>query len=229
VEIKKCVFIGPDEDGDYSFEVETTVKNTNDQDIRLISTSCMLLDEDGIGRGTSCGDEEEVYIEPGKEADVYIVTPYCKVAENSSMIIDACFYSYEVIKLGSYKLPGCGETLTIKNDKLVAGSIQLYSGYIKRDEPDRDGHVHLEITINVRNVSDNYIQRVELKCEVEDEEGCEVLNELDFGSLSPRSTKEIICRGYEKGKKGKNCEAKLSLLVYAPLGTASVEATLEKE
>ena len=229
VEIKKCVSLtGPD--GDHNFEVEATVKNTYDQEIRLISTSCMLVDEEGIGRGVSYDNEEEVLIEQGEKADIYIRTPYVtNVTENSTMVVDVCFCGREFITLGSHKLPEFGETLTIKNDKLVAGSVQLYGGSIKMDEPDDDGEVILELAVNVRNISDNYIQCVELKCRLEDKEKCEMYNSWENESLPPRSTIEIVCSSLEKEKRFKNCEAKLDLLVYVPLGTDSIEATPEKE
>jgi hypothetical protein len=233
MKVTTCTYNGPDSDGDVSFEVSASLENTTDHNIELIKTSCLILDEDGIIVDGSFNDEVDVYIDPSETETIDIRAPYAKVngdLDKIKIVSDALLYRREFYKLGIIDAPKDHKSNTRLDKKVdVGGSVKVFGAVINRDKPNDDGEVTLQAKVGVRNLTNDYIERVSVKMVVLDQEDAQLDEASDYESLAPNSSTLIGPSCWIKKNRLRNCQVRLSLSVYLPIDSKNAEAVAKEE
>jgi hypothetical protein len=225
-------YSGPDTDGDVSFTVTAIKENNYKDDIQLIKISTLVLDSDGYCINGSSDDDVETFISTSDQEKFEIYVPSVKydfAAAPPKILVEANYYRRQFIKLGNFKIPEeSGKSVRIEKNSIVSDDVQIFGGTIYKNKPDNEGDITVEVSFGVKNISEKYIARGELKMTIIDNEGCEIMNSDNYLPLPPNSV--ITIELYECGKKNRfnDCEIKLGLNVFIPIGHDSTEVIVEK-
>lgn len=241
MQITKWTYTGPDMDGDYSFnENQAVLDNDSDDVIELVKTSCFILDDAGTCLGGTCDNEEEVYIESRESGNLsfggWMNLRGLNLANDAELtgLVDCVAYKRAFKKLGQFSPPDSHKehTCLAETTASFAGLVDIHGVVCTRDKPDEDsGDVGLNIRVGVRNKSEEYIDRVEIKAVLLDQEDSEIDTTSSYEPMAP-NTSRIFEPGFWGCKAGKlrNATIKVSISIYIPVAdyTASAVATREE-
>ena len=236
MKITECTFNGPDNDGDMNYTGEATIENVTEHTIELIKTSSIILDERNIGFAGSHDNEHDVFIEPG-DSDKVDVGTYGKGIENlikdkTKLSVNATLFRREFSKLGTFEVQNDHKTIVTldKTLELSSGNIKVYGSCLRRDKPDDEGCVSLTSCLGVRNTSDSYIERFLVKMVLIDQEDAILDETSDYTSIPPNMGHfmEPSIWNVKKGRL-KNCQVRLGVSVFSPIGALTAEMVAKEE
>ena len=172
MKIIKAVYREPDSYGDTNFDVEVSVENKH-EDIVDMSVSTLTI-VDGKNNTVSCEvDREEMsYAEKDETFTVnlsgyakgYLVSDFSK----AKAVVDLTTYKKEYKKLGDFDIPADHKSCIQSDNQIEFGKLRVYGASVFRnDPPENASEDHcVGVKIAVKNISDEYIQKVMIKVQL---------------------------------------------------------------
>ncbi len=234
MKINQFTFRNPDSDGDISLEGSVLLENKTDFDAEYITISSTVLNHAGVAVGGNREEEDSAFIssKSSGEVDLRFGWDYHKdlfdgKPKNIKALIEATLYKREFMKVGTIEVPANINTLhMLKKDVSIGGMVEIRGVSVLRKKDDDDGNIQLAIKAGFRNISDTYIDRVQLNARILDQREAEIESDIRYESMPSKSA--WLCEpsfwGIKPGKV-KNGEISLNASVFVPIGTFTSEAT----
>ena len=150
--------------------------------------------------------------------------------ENIKAILDTQLYRREFHNLGNVKIPKTHEEAAFFTKGIdIAGLVQILGATCTREKPDDEGEVEVIFRIGIRNVSDQYFDRVKVNFTLNDEAGAEIDRNEDYHPLPPQTGRVFEPRLYGlKPGRLRNCVGKLTVHIFQPVAYNSATTILTK-
>jgi len=228
MKITKFTLDAPDPDGAMSVSATVSVVNPTEEVVRWIQYNAACADNRGFPVTSSNDSTEDCAIESGEGFEV---SPCGSVPsqvvgtsrDNVSLTVSAVLHAREFYKLGSVEVPvaNCGSVAIEReiSSSTIEGPLRVM---LVRREMDSGGQVRVDCRVSLRNRTDLHLARVELKCELLDQDDAVTDTNSDQVVLPARS---IACIesgiGWLKRSHFKGATVRLSLYVFRPVHAAT--------
>ena len=233
MKITKAVYRAPDSYGDTSFDVEASVENKK-EDIVDMSVSVLTI-LDGNNNTVSCDyDREEAsYAEKDETfsvnlssyAKAYLVSDFSK----AKAIVDLTTYKKEFKKIGDFEIPADHKSCIQSNNQIEFGKLRVYGVSVFRyDPPENSSEDHsVACTIVVKNISDEYIQKVQIKVQLIDRTGSNLIDSEDYRHIPPNGSMNFQPSVYAKSGKLKGAKLDVSISSFHEIEHYNAESLLK--
>ena len=235
MKILKAEYRKPDGDGDTSFDVEVSVENKH-EDIVDMSISALTI-IDGNNNTVSCdADREEMsYAEKDETFTVncsgygkaYLVPDFSK----AKAIVDLTTYKKEFKKLGDFEIPGDHKSCIQSDNQIEFGKLRVYGvSVFRHDPPENASEDHsVAVKIAVKNISDEYIQKVMIKVQLNDRTGSNLMDTDDYRPIPPNGSMLFEPSIYAKAGKLKGAKLDVSISSFHQIEHYNSESLLKVE
>jgi len=235
MKILKAEYRKPDGDGDTNFDVEVSVENKH-EDIVDMSISALTI-IDGNNNTVSCdADREEMsYAEKDETFTVncsgygkaYLVPDFSK----AKAIVDLTTYKKEFKKLGDFDIPGDHKSCIQSDNQIEFGKLRVYGvSVFRHDPPENASEDHsVAVKIAVKNISDEYIQKVMIKVQLNDRTGSNLMDTDDYRAIPPNGSMLFEPSIYAKAGKLKGAKLDVSISSFHQIEHYNAESSLKVE
>jgi len=235
MKILKAEYRKPDGDGDTNFDVEVSVENKH-EDIVDMSISALTI-IDGNNNTVSCdADREEMsYAEKDETFTVncsgygkaYLVPDFSK----AKAIVDLTTYKKEFKKLGDFEIPGDHKSCIQSDNQIEFGKLRVYGvSVFRHDPPENTSDDHsVAVKIAVKNISDEYIQKVLVKVQLNDRTGSNLMDTDDYRPIPPNGSMLFEPSIYAKAGKLKGAKLDVSISSFHQIEHYNSESLLKVE
>ena len=235
MKILKAEYRKPDGDGDTNFDVEVSVENKH-EDIVDMSISALTI-IDGNNNTVSCdADREEMsYAEKDETFTVncsgygkaYLVPDFSK----AKAIVDLTTYKKEFKKLGDFEIPGDHKSCIQSDNQIEFGKLRVYGvSVFRHDPPENTSDDHsVAVKIAVKNISDEYIQKVMIKVQLNDRTGSNLMDTDDYRPIPPNGSMLFEPSIYAKAGKLKGAKLDVSISSFHQIEHYNSESLLKVE
>ena len=235
MKILKAEYRKPDGDGDTNFDVEVSVENKH-EDIVDMSISALTI-IDGNNNTVSCdADREEMsYAEKDETFTVncsgygkaYLVPDFSK----AKAIVDLTTYKKEFKKLGDFDIPGDHKSCIQSDNQIEFGKLRVYGvSVFRHDPPENTSDDHsVAVKIAVKNISDEYIQKVLVKVQLNDRTGSNLMDTDDYRPIPPNGSMLFEPSIYAKAGKLKGAKLDVSISSFHQIEHYNSESLLKVE
>ena len=235
MKILKAEYRKPDGDGDTNFDVEVSVENKH-EDIVDMSISALTI-IDGNNNTVSCdADREEMsYAEKDETFTVncsgygkaYLVPDFSK----AKAIVDLTTYKKEFKKLGDFDIPGDHKSCIQSDNQIEFGKLRVYGvSVFRHDPPENASEDHsVAVKIAVKNISDEYIQKVMIKVQLNDRTGSNLMDTDDYRAIPPNGSMLFEPSIYAKAGKLKGAKLDVSISSFHQIEHYNSESLLKVE
>ena len=235
MKILKAEYRKPDGDGDTNFDVEVSVENKH-EDIVDMSISALTI-IDGNNNTVSCdADREEMsYAEKDETFTVncsgygkaYLVPDFSK----AKAIVDLTTYKKEFKKLGDFEIPGDHKSCIQSDNQIEFGKLRVYGvSVFRHDPPENTSDDHsVAVKIAVKNISDEYIQKVLVKVQLNDRTGSNLMDTDDYRPIPPNGSMLFEPSIYAKAGKLKGAKLDVSISSFHQIEHYNAESSLKVE
>ena len=235
MKILKAEYRKPDGDGDTNFDVEVSVENKH-EDIVDMSISALTI-IDGNNNTVSCdADREEMsYAEKDETFTVncsgygkaYLVPDFSK----AKAIVDLTTYKKEFKKLGDFDIPGDHKSCIQSDNQIEFGKLRVYGvSVFRHDPPENTSDDHsVAVKIAVKNISDEYIQKVMIKVQLNDRTGSNLMDTDDYRAIPPNGSMLFEPSIYAKAGKLKGAKLDVSISSFHQIEHYNSESLLKVE
>ena len=235
MKILKAEYRKPDGDGDTNFDVEVSVENKH-EDIVDMSISALTI-IDGNNNTVSCdADREEMsYAEKDETFTVncsgygkaYLVPDFSK----AKAIVDLTTYKKEFKKLGDFEIPGDHKSCIQSDNQIEFGKLRVYGvSVFRHDPPENASEDHsVAVKIAVKNISDEYIQKVLVKVQLNDRTGSNLMDTDDYRPIPPNGSMLFEPSIYAKAGKLKGAKLDVSISSFHQIEHYNAESSLKVE
>ena len=235
MKILKAEYRKPDGDGDTNFDVEVSVENKH-EDIVDMSISALTI-IDGNNNTVSCdADREEMsYAEKDETFTVncsgygkaYLVPDFSK----AKAIVDLTTYKKEFKKLGDFEIPGDHKSCIQSDNQIEFGKLRVYGvSVFRHDPPENASEDHsVAVKIAVKNISDEYIQKVMIKVQLNDRTGSNLMDTDDYRPIPPNGSMLFEPSIYAKAGKLKGAKLDVSISSFHQIEHYNSESLLKVE
>ena len=235
MKILKAEYRKPDGDGDTNFDVEVSVENKH-EDIVDMSISALTI-IDGNNNTVSCdADREEMsYAEKDETFTVncsgygkaYLVPDFSK----AKAIVDLTTYKKEFKKLGDFEIPGDHKSCIQSDNQIEFGKLRVYGvSVFRHDPPENASEDHsVAVKIAVKNISDEYIQKVLVKVQLNDRTGSNLMDTDDYRPIPPNGSMLFEPSIYAKAGKLKGAKLDVSISSFHQIEHYNSESLLKVE
>ena len=235
MKIIKAEYRKPDGDGDTNFDVEVSVENKH-EDIVDMSISALTI-IDGNNNTVSCdADREEMsYAEKDETFTVncsgygkaYLVPDFSK----AKAIVDLTTYKKEFKKLGDFDIPGDHKSCIQSDNQIEFGKLRVYGvSVFRHDPPENASEDHsVAVKIAVKNISDEYIQKVMIKVQLNDRTGSNLMDTDDYRPIPPNGSMLFEPSIYAKAGKLKGAKLDVSISSFHQIEHYNSESLLKVE
>jgi len=235
MKIIKAEYRKPDGDGDTNFDVEVSVENKH-EDIVDMSISALTI-IDGNNNTVSCdADREEMsYAEKDETFTVncsgygkaYLVPDFSK----AKAIVDLTTYKKEFKKLGDFDIPGDHKSCIQSDNQIEFGKLRVYGvSVFRHDPPENASEDHsVAVKIAVKNISDEYIQKVMIKVQLNDRTGSNLMDTDDYRAIPPNGSMLFEPSIYAKAGKLKGAKLDVSISSFHQIEHYNAESSLKVE
>ena len=235
MKILKAEYRKPDGDGDTNFDVEVSVENKH-EDIVDMSISALTI-IDGNNNTVSCdADREEMsYAEKDETFTVncsgygkaYLVPDFSK----AKAIVDLTTYKKEFKKLGDFDIPGDHKSCIQSDNQIEFGKLRVYGvSVFRHDPPENASEDHsVAVKIAVKNISDEYIQKVMIKVQLNDRTGSNLMDTDDYRPIPPNGSMLFEPSIYAKAGKLKGAKLDVSISSFHQIEHYNAESSLKVE
>ena len=235
MKILKAEYRKPDGDGDTNFDVEVSVENKH-EDIVDMSISALTI-IDGNNNTVSCdADREEMsYAEKDETSTVncsgygkaYLVPDFSK----AKAIVDLTTYKKEFKKLGDFEIPGDHKSCIQSDNQIEFGKLRVYGvSVFRHDPPENTSDDHsVAVKIAVKNISDEYIQKVLVKVQLNDRTGSNLMDTDDYRPIPPNGSMLFEPSIYAKAGKLKGAKLDVSISSFHQIEHYNSESLLKVE
>lgn len=237
MKITDATYEGPDNDNSISFVMNASLENKTESVIELVKTNILFVNSEGVCVCGSQEDEHEVFIDANETESIDVqcgwnnnATGFNGDFENIKAILDTQLYRREFHNLGNVKIPKTHEEAAFFTKGIdIAGLVQILGATCTREKPDDEGEVEVIFRIGIRNVSDQYFDRVKVNFTLNDEAGAEIDRNEDYHPLPPQTGRVFEPRLYGlKPGRLRNCVGKLTVHIFQPVAYNSATTILTK-
>ena len=233
MKVIKAVYREPDSSGDTNFEVEVSVENKH-EDIVDMSVSALTI-VDGKNNTVSCDvDREETsYAEKDETFTVnlsgygkaYLVSDFSK----AKAVVDLTTYKKEFKKLGDFDIPADHKSCIQSDNQIEFGKLRVYGVSVFRyDPPENLSEDHsVAVKIAVKNISDEYIQKVMIKVQLNDRTGSNLMDTDDYRAIPPNGSMLFEPSIYAKSGKLKGAKLDVSISSFHQIEHYNSESSLK--
>ena len=213
----------PDDDGDMSSEIELFVRNSSSEVVRQVRYSTAVLGHHGGPVSFSSSNSEQVVLEPGETESINVYAGYLQSGctagsrDDLGLIVNCRLMTREFIKLGTFEMPSAGdshsEDVDIDSDNFASrASIQIDCA-----EPDEDGDVNVIVRVLIKSTINQFLECVELKAQVLDEEDSEITEASCEELVPPNNLGMLEANTYGTKTELARSQIKIALCVYNQL------------
>jgi len=217
MKVIKAVYREPDSYGDTSFDVDVSIENKH-EDIVDMSISALTI-IDGNNNTVSCdADREDMsYAEKDETFTVnlsgyskgYLISDFSK----AKAIVDLTTYKKEFKKLGDFDIPVDHKSCIQSDNQIEFGKLRVYGLSVYRQDPPEnasDDH-SVSVKVAVKNISDEYIQKVLIKVQLNDRTGSNLMDTDDYRAIPPNGSMLFEPTIYAKAGKLKGAKLDVSI------------------
>lgn len=232
MKVTKFTLDRPDADGSMSVSATLSVANPTTEDVRWIQYNVAYLDQRGFPLACSNDSTEDCTIEPSESLDVtaWGGIPAQVVGDSRDNVLlgaSAVLHAREFYKLGTVDVPATdGGSAAIEREitsSIIDSPVRVL---LFRNRMDSDGQVRVDCRVALRNKTDLHLARVELKCELLDQDEAVTETNNDQVVLPARSLAAIESGiGWLKKSQFKGATMRLSLYLFRPIHTATCTGT----
>ena len=219
----------PDDDGDMSSDIELSVTNSSSEVVRQVRYSTAVLGHDGSPVSFSSSNSEDVVLDPGETESINVYSGYLKsnctagARDDLDLIVNCRLMTRNFIKLGTFALPSSGavysENIDLESENFAPqANMQIHCA-----EPDDDGDVNVSVRLLVTNTTDQFLEGVELKAEVLDEDDSEITEASCDELVPPNGLGMLEANSYGSKKEVAGGQVKITLCVYNQLCSVSAQ------
>ena len=233
MKITKATYRAPDNYGDTNFDVEASVENKKEDIVDMSVSTLTVLD--GNNNTVSCDyDREEAsYAEKNETfsvnlsgyAKAYLISDFKK----AKAIVDLTTYKKEFKKLGDFDIPADHKSCIQSNNQVEFGKLRVYGISIFRyDPPENASEDHsVASTIAVKNISNEYIQKVQIKVQLIDRTGSNLIDSDDYRAIPPNGSMNFQPSVYAKSGKLKGAKLDISISSFHEIEHFNAESLLK--
>lgn len=233
MKITKATYRAPDNYGDTSFDIEASVENKK-EDIVDMSVATLTI-VDGNNNTVSCDSEREEasYAEKDETFSVhlscyakdYLISDFSK----ARAIVDLTTYKKEFKKIGDFEIPEDHKSCIQSNNQVEFGKLRVFGVSIFRyDPPENPSDDHsATVKVAVKNISDEYIQKVMIKIQLIDKTGSNLMDSDDYRYIAPNGTWEFQPSVYAKSGKLKGAKLDVSITSFHEIEHYNAESLLQ--
>ena len=235
MKVIKAVYREPDSYGDTSFDVDVSIENKH-EDIVDMSISALTI-IDGNNNTVSCdADREDMsYAEKDETFTVnlsgyskgYLISDFSK----AKAIVDLTTYKKEFKKLGDFDIPVDHKSCIQSDNQIEFGKLRVYGLSVYRQDPPEnasDDH-SVSVKIAVKNISDEYIQKVLIKVQLNDRTGSNLMDTDDYRAIPPNGSMLFEPTIYAKAGKLKGAKLDVSISSFHQIEHYNAESLLKVE
>jgi hypothetical protein len=219
----------PDDDGDMSSDIELSVTNSSSEVVRQVRYSTAVLGHDGSPVSFSSSNTEDVVLDPGETESINVYAGYLKSSSTAGarddldLIVNCRLMTRDFIKLGTFELPRPGnvhsEDIEIDSDNFSPrANMQIHCA-----EPDDDGDVNVTVRLLVTNTTNQFLEGVELKAQMLDEDDSEITEASCDELVPPNGMGMLEANSYGSKKELASGQVKITLCVYNQLCSLSTQ------
>ena len=233
MKIIKAVYREPDSYGDINFDAEVSVENKH-EDIVDMSVSTLTIVA-GKNNTVSCEvDREEMsYAEKDETFTVnlsgyakgYLVSDFSK----AKAVVDLSTYKKEFKKLGDFDIPADHKSCIQSDNQIEFGKLRVYGVSVFRyDPPENSSEDHnVAAKVVVKNISDEYIQKVMIKVQLNDRTGSNLMDTEDYRAIPPNGSMLFEPGIYAKAGKLKGAKLDVSISSFHQIEHYNSESSLK--
>ena len=233
MKITKAVYREPDNSGDTNFEVEASVENKKEDIVDMSVSTLTILD--GKNNTVSCDyDREEAsYAEKNETfsvnlsgyAKAYLVSDFSK----AKAIVDLTTYKKEFKKISDFDIPSDHKSCIQSDNQIEFGKLRVYGvSVFRHDPPENPSDDHsVACTIAVKNISDEYIQKVQVKVQLIDRTGSNLIDSEDYRAIPPNGSMNFQPSVYAKSGKLKGAKLDVSISAFHEIEHFNAESLLK--
>ena len=233
MKIIKAVYREPDSYGDINFDAEVSVENKH-EDLVDMSVSTLTI-VDGKNNTVSCEvDREEMsYAEKDETFTVnlsgyakgYLVSDFSK----AKAVVDLTTYKKEYKKLGDFDIPADHKSCIQSDNQIEFGKLRVYGVSVYRyDPPENLSEDHsVGVKIAVKNISDEYVQKVMIKVQLNDRTGSNLMDTEDYRAIPPNGSMLFEPGIYAKAGKLKGAKLDVSISSFHQIEHYNSESSLK--
>ena len=211
--------------------------NETEGEIEKIRYSSLFLNSKGIALAGSYNDDEDLYTEPGESITFSPSTPWLKdptrtlITNNEELtwLMAVTLLRGDGLKLGEFKTPQEKGAICPVEPRLLNDEVKIWGVSIVRDKPDEEGDVDVEVRCGISNVTDRYIDEINLKTVVTNSRGEAIDESEDRESLAPHQHTLLECR--HNMRQGKFKKTSLSVIVSYRIAMAyqQIESKIKED
>jgi hypothetical protein len=232
MKLTKATYRKPDDYGDTHFEVEAVVENKKEDIVDM--SVCSLTIVDGNNNTVTCDyeREESSYAEKDETfainlssyAKGYLVSDFAK----AKAIVDLTTYRKEFKKLGDFDIPADHKSTIQSNNQTEFGEIRVFGiSIFRHDPPENESDDHsVGVKIAVKNISNEYIQKVIIKTQLNDRSGANLMDSQDSRALPPNATMYLEPSVYAKSGKLKGAKLNVAIESFHMIEHYNAESLL---
>ena len=233
MKVIKAVYREPDSYGDTSFDVDVSIENKH-EDIVDMSISALTI-IDGNNNTVSCdADREDMsYAEKDETFTVnlsgyskgYLISDFSK----AKAIVDLTTYKKEYKKLGDFDIPADHKSCIQSDNQIEFGKLRVYGVSVFRyDPPENSSEDHnVAAKVVVKNISDEYIQKVMIKVQLNDRTGSNLMDTEDYRAIPPNGSMLFEPGIYAKAGKLKGAKLDVSISSFHQIEHYNSESSLK--
>ena len=233
MKIVKAEYSKPDESGDMNFEIEVSVENKKEDIVDMSVAASTIIDGNNNTVACDYDREESSYAEKDETFSVnltnsakdYLISDLSK----AKAIVDLTTYKKEFKKIGDFDIPGDHKSCIQSNNQIEFGKLRVFGVSIFRHDPPEnasDDH-SVGVKIAVKNISDEYIQKVLIKIQLNDRTGSNLLDSDDYRVVPPNGTMYFEPSVYAKAGKLKGAKLDISIASFHVIDHYNAESLLK--
>ena len=233
MKLTKATYSKTDSNGETRFEIDAVVENKKEDIVEMSIHSLTIVD--GKNNTVICDHEREESSYAEKDQTFVInLSSYAKsyLVSNLSKakaIIDLTTYRKLFKKLGDFDIPKDHKSTIQSNNKNEFGKIRVFGISIFRNDPPKnasDDH-SVVVRLAVKNISNEYIQKVVIKIQLNDKSGANLYNSQDSRALPPHATMYLEPSVYAKSGKLKGAKLDAAIESFHMIEHYNVESLLK--
>ena len=217
MKIVKSNYYKPESDGDVRFEISVDVENKKEEIVELSMSSVIITDGKDNALAIETEREEQSYAEKGETFNIDLSPWGAKDyhfddIKKAKAIVDITTYKREFMKLGEFDCPEDHNSVIKSDEAKEFGKLRVFGIIIARQEPPEDpsDDHYLTIKVIVKNLSDEFIQKIMCKVKVEDRQGENIQDGEDYRTIAPNA-----CMVLEPGISAKSGKLKGSKIAVS--------------
>lgn len=224
MKIKRFAIGIPDPDREVRTAVECVVTNPTTEEVRLIAHTFIVTDRDGFAVGSRVNDRRDCSMEPGGETTI---TPWLTLEHvisqsedrGLSLTMSATLYARDFHPLGEVEVPAKDLSCVRLERTIVSKTIDaVLKVNVIRLQPDEEGHIDVKPMVLLRNKTDHYLPRVEMKSELLDSDDGVIEEATDQVTIDARSATCLEGTfGWLKRGQLRKARLRLGLYVFRPV------------